>query len=339
MKYVLFTLNGFLELFKKRGEKTLFEYTKKGNFEDFINKGQWGFVFLEETIERGYFEFFLKSENFPGEGFLRALKYKIPVNTQDSFFIAKFVFSDDMKILETDVKLNFMEKIKLLEDIKKIENNFEYYVYDEDIILKFKEDFPLIETFFPNEIKGFLIETLFYRNRKFETINKIMKISKEILEVHEINKVRLDLNEVPANFLYIYGLGRHKEKICLNDILKRKIFYFSNSKILNGIVEFLKIENLKKIEKLKDEEIYWLNFSADFKLLPSMLIKNFEFFSQEVLKEIPYREDTRFLFIFDPFINENLKVKKMYSLFLAVNFYKVKRKYKRANLLFQEFLK
>ena len=39
MKYILFSLHGFLELFRKKVDKTLFEYAKKYNFEEFMEKG------------------------------------------------------------------------------------------------------------------------------------------------------------------------------------------------------------------------------------------------------------------------------------------------------------
>lgn len=338
MKYIIFTLHGYLELFKRKEGKTLFDYTRKYNFESFMEKGKWGYVLLDKSIEKSYFKFFYLDDNFPGEAFLRALKYKIDINKNDVFFLGDFVFSFNDKIIETDVDLNLKEKQSLLQKIEK-QDGFKFYIFEKDIIIKFSEDLPLEENNFPNRIKNQRVERVLFRQKSFEKLNKLMKDSLVYLNNHPVNKVRMDLNESVGNFLYLYGMGKYKEKIDLKDIIKKEIFYFSEDDILDGLVEIFKIEKTKEIYDLKDECIYWFDFILDYRTNPSIWVKNFEIFSKDFLSKVPFRNDTKFLFIFDPFMDENKEYENSTSLFLVVNFpNKLKNKYKKSSLLFQKFI-
>ncbi len=339
MKYILFSLHGYLELFKKRGEKTLFDYARKYNFEKFMENGKWGYVKFDNKIEKGYFKFLMPKNIFPGEGFLRALKYKIPTNKNETIFLCKFVFSVDGKIVETEIFLNLEEKKALIEAIKKEKNNFDFFVFEEDIILKFYENLTLTENGFPNKIKNRNVGDVLYKKDEFRKINKIMEDSLNILNIHPVNKVKSDLNEPCANFLYFYGMGKSTERIEFSDIIKKDVFYFSDSETLKGLKEFLKFEEMGKIDDIKDNTLYWLNFSLDYKNSPSIWVKNFENFSKDILSEISYKEDIKFLFIFDPFMDENYEYENGLSLFLGVNFpSRIRSKYKNSSILFQKFI-
>ncbi|MCM8809122.1 MAG: hypothetical protein NC934_02970 [Candidatus Omnitrophica bacterium] len=339
MKYILFTLHGYLELFKKKGEKTLFEYAKKENFELFMQKGQWGYLLLDTTAEKSYFKFLIPEFSFPGYAFLRSLKYPIPFSENNIFFLCKFVSTYENKIIETDVPLNLQEKKKLIEEIKKIDKNTEFFVYEKDIILKISDDLLLLENNFPNKIRNRNINEIKFKNEKFEKVNKIMENSFKILNLHPINKVRIDLNEPVANFLYLYGMGKFSKKIAFSDKIGKETFYFSESEILEGLRIFLDIEKIDKILATKNQSFYWFNFALNSNDTPSIWVKNFETISSEILKELLQFEDTKFLFIFDPFMDENYEYEKTLSIFLSVNFIKKpKRKYKNPSILFKSFI-
>ncbi|MCM8818393.1 MAG: hypothetical protein NC915_02805 [Candidatus Omnitrophica bacterium] len=338
MKYIIFALHGYLELFKRKEGKTLFEYAKKYNFENFMENGRWGYLLFDKSLEKSYFKFFCSDKDFPGVSFLRALRYKIKINKNDVFWLGEFVFSFNNKIIETEINLNPNEKKVLLEEIKK-QNGFEFYIFEKDIILKFLEQLPRIENNFPNRIKNQKIDNILFKQKSFEKLNKLMKESLDILNNHPINKVRLDLNEPAANFLYFFGMGKYEEKVDLKEIIRKKIFYFSEKNILDGLVEFFRIEKTGEIFDIKDECIYWFDFFLDCKTGPSIWVKNFEIFSNDFLGKIPFRQDARFLFVFDPFIDENKEYEKTTSLFLAVNFpNRLKNKYKKSSLLFEKFI-
>ncbi|MCM8784865.1 MAG: hypothetical protein NC827_00900 [Candidatus Omnitrophica bacterium] len=339
MKLVLFALHGYLELFKKRGQKTLFEYAKKENFETFMEKGRWGYLLLDKTIEKSYFKFLLPDSFFPGHSFLRALKYPIPSKKNDLFFLCKFVSALENKIIETEVSLNLKEKQKLIEEIKKGNKNNEFYVYEKDIILKISKDLPLLENNFPNKIRDKNFDEIKFKNEQFEEINAIMTNSFKILNLHPINKIRIDLNEPVANFLYLYGMGKFSEKLVFSDKIGKDTFYFSDSETLEGLRIFLNIEKIDKFPNIKNRSFYWFNFALNSKETPSIWVKNFETISKNILRQLTLSEDIRFLFIFDPFMDENYEYEKLSSIFLSVNFVrKQKKKYKNPSVLFKSFL-
>ncbi|MCS7181351.1 MAG: hypothetical protein NZ891_08415, partial [bacterium] len=208
------------------------------------------------------------------------------------------------------------------------------------ILLKYNcPNLPLIENLFPNKIKNKSINELQYKKEGFEKINKLMTDSFKVLNKSIINKVRMDLNEPVANFLYVYGMGKLKEKIDVYEKIKKRVLFYSNSEILEGLRIFFNIEKVHKIPEIEEGILYWFNFSLNLNDSPSIWVKNFEIFAKDVLEKIQYREDTRFLFIFDPFMNENYEYEKSLSIFLAVNFSKkIKKKYKNSAFLFKNFI-
>lgn len=59
----------------------------------------------------------------------------------------------------------------------------------------------------PHDITGKSIKHHLPKGPGADVINKLMLDSKEILESHEINHVRLDLKENPANMIWLWGQG------------------------------------------------------------------------------------------------------------------------------------
>lgn len=338
MKYIIFSLHGYLELFKKRNNKTLFEYAKKENFELFMDKGKWGYIFLDGTIEKSYFRFFSNENKFPGEGFIRALKYNIDVNENEVFFLGKFVSLFNEKIIETEVNLNIGEKKQLIEEIKE-EDNLEFFVFEKDIIIKSSQNLPLVSNNFPNKIKNEYLKNILFEEKDFQRINRFMMNSSKILNFNPVNKIRIDLNEPVANFLYFYGMGKYSEKKSLSDFIKMDIFYYSDTEIIKGLKEFFGMGEISEFSDIKDNSIYWFNFTLNYNDSQSIWVKKFEIFSREVLGKIYDLENTRVLFIFDPFMGENFDYDPNFSIFLAVNFSgKLKKKYKISSFLFQKFI-
>ncbi|MCM8804815.1 MAG: hypothetical protein NC833_06140 [Candidatus Omnitrophica bacterium] len=339
MKYIIFSLHGYLELFKKRNNKTLFEYAKKESFEFFMDKGKWGYLSLDGTIEKSYFRFFFNENEFPGEGFLRALKYKIDIKENDIFFISKFVSLFNEKIIETEVNLNIGEKKQLIEEIKKEEKNLEFFVFEKDIIVKLSQNLPMVSNNFPNKIKNEYLNNILFKEKELQKINNFMINSSKILNLNPVNKVRIDLNEAVANFLYFYGMGKYSKRKFLSDLIKMDIFYYSDTEIIKGLKEFFNIDEIVEFSDIKDNSIYWFNFTLNYNDSQSIWVKKFEIFSKEILGKIIDLENIRVLFIFDQFMDENFDYGSNLSLFLAFNFSsRLKKKYKLPFLLFQKFI-
>lgn len=64
-----------------------------------------------------------------------------------------------------------------------------------------------LKYFAPHDIMGKEISRHFPKRKGAEVIVNLMERSKEILNSHEINKVRIDLGENPANMIWLWGCG------------------------------------------------------------------------------------------------------------------------------------
>lgn len=59
----------------------------------------------------------------------------------------------------------------------------------------------------PHDIVGQKIEKNLPKGKGSEFLIKLIKESKKILEIHDVNKVRIDLKENPANMIWLWGQG------------------------------------------------------------------------------------------------------------------------------------
>ncbi|MDD5194374.1 MAG: cofactor-independent phosphoglycerate mutase [Candidatus Omnitrophica bacterium] len=64
-----------------------------------------------------------------------------------------------------------------------------------------------LKYFAPHDIMGEAIETHLPQGKNSQVIVDLMKLSGEFLREHEINKVRIDLKENPANMIWLWGAG------------------------------------------------------------------------------------------------------------------------------------
>jgi len=64
-----------------------------------------------------------------------------------------------------------------------------------------------IKYFAPHDIMGKKISKHLPRDKNSEVLVDLMNRSKDILRSHEINKVRIDLGENPANMIWLWGCG------------------------------------------------------------------------------------------------------------------------------------
>jgi 2,3-bisphosphoglycerate-independent phosphoglycerate mutase len=64
-----------------------------------------------------------------------------------------------------------------------------------------------LKFFPPHDIMGRDINKHFPKGKNDEFVNSLMKRSRDLLKDHEINKVRIDLGENPANMIWLWGAG------------------------------------------------------------------------------------------------------------------------------------
>ncbi len=76
------------------------------------------------------------------------------------------------------------------------------------IIKDSNHDLCKVKCFPPHDILGQKIDKHLPDKKKAALINDIMFKSREILDLHEINQVRRDLHESPANMIWLWGQGK-----------------------------------------------------------------------------------------------------------------------------------
>ncbi len=88
----------------------------------------------------------------------------------------------------------------------------------------------------PHDIIGKKIERyLPKKGEGIEIISKLMEASKEILVGHEVNKVRLDLKENPANMIWLWGQGVKPSMPKFSELFKVEGSIISAVDLIKGI--------------------------------------------------------------------------------------------------------
>jgi 2,3-bisphosphoglycerate-independent phosphoglycerate mutase len=145
--------------------------------------------------------------------------------------------------------------------------------------------------FAPHDIMGRPTKKHLPSGRGAEHIIKLMNRSKELLKDHEINKVRIDLGENPANMIWLWGAGRKpsipafKEKFGLTGAV------ISAVDLINGIG---KIIGLKVIKVEGANGYYDTNYKGKAEAaLEALKEHDFVFIHIEATDEAGHNNDLR----------------------------------------------
>jgi 2,3-bisphosphoglycerate-independent phosphoglycerate mutase len=323
MKYYLIALNSCVELLKRRfRNRSLLDYARKENFDRIVEKGRWGEVYLGQTLERAYYNLFDGEENFPGESFIRAHRFKIPLNKYQTYFLARFMLQVNGRVMEADVKVSEKEKAGLLESLSDGGKTFKFYNREGEIIVVFNKSFPGEKVSFPDNLQGERFTPHLYKERGCEDINRLINASSGILSSHPINKVREDLNEPSANLLWLWGSGRYVEVPSFGKKTGKRAFYFSATGSSIPPAELLGFERISSLSETEDNSFIWINASIDTKEGPAIWLRHFESFDRDILKDVLEEYNggkCRVVFIFDGFLSPNVEIKNGRGIFLMLN--------------------
>jgi len=324
MKHYLIALNGFGELLKRRYKGgSLLDYAKKENFDRISGRGKWGYLHLGKTLERAYWNLFEDDGNFPGESFLRAGHYGIPVNEGQTSFLSRFMMQVDGRVLESGVELTEKEKYGLLEALSLSGGNrkFEFHVRKEETILVFNKNFSEERVLFPCEMKGREFARHSYKNKDLEEVSRIIKLSAEILPLDPINKVKEDLGELSANLLWLWGQGRKKQIATVGERTGRETFYMPLTENSFAPAELLGFKRITDIRETENNSLTWINSSLDPGDAYTIWLRQFENFDRDILGEIlrEYRDGKcRVLLVFDGFLSPDAETRNIWGVFLAL---------------------
>ncbi|HPP08180.1 MAG TPA: hypothetical protein PK303_03545 [bacterium] len=277
------------------------EKCKIENFRQMQSQGCWIKNFINPVPELHYFNFFQYQEGkFPNLSVIVALSRGIELSDQFTYFLADFMTVDGTTVIgRADISEHETEILA-----KDIQETFDYFEFDVvapgQILAKFAGNYPYINWKFPFQIVGYDYRTFLPQNGMLRTAVRIIENSYRLLEKHPVNRVRIDLGENPANFLWLHSQNKHGEKIIPlpEKTKKRAVFFSQNGLMLNSIARFLGFEILDQLNSdFDDHTIAWLNFKPQtFDTIG--LIHTWEFIDRELLSFLR-KDDTKIVIEFN----------------------------------------
>ncbi len=97
----------------------------------------------------------------------------------------------------------------------------------------------------PHDISGKNISGYMPKGKLADILLKLMKESRAILEKHEINKVRIDLGENPANMIWLWGQGSNPNMPTFKGMFGLEGSVISAVDLVNGIGKLVGLEVIK----------------------------------------------------------------------------------------------
>ena len=152
---------------------------------------------------------------YSGRAPLEAANLGIELEDDDVAFRCNLITAENDTLLDYSsghIKTKEAEKLIKLIDQKLGNNKFRFFPgvsYRHLLLVKRGAELKLqdLKCRAPHDISGQSIKKNLPRGDNADIIIKLMLDSKEILEAHEINQVRVDLKENPANMIWLWGQG------------------------------------------------------------------------------------------------------------------------------------
>lgn len=224
MKYILIDLAGAADHpAEELGGKTPLEVAKIPNLNYFTKVGKTGQAkIMPDRLEPSSDVSFLSvlgyeaEKIYTGRGPLEAANLELKLEDNEVAFRMNFITEADgvmadahggrLTTKEAKALINFLNK-KVSSDFVRF---FPGSSYRHIAVLKDSHGFEALsaKTQNPESITGERIDGNLPKGPGEELLKKLMYDAKLLLQDHEINQVRLDLNENPANMIWLWGQGR-----------------------------------------------------------------------------------------------------------------------------------
>ena len=148
-----------------------------------------------------------------------------------------------------------------------------------------------LKFFAPHDIMDQDIDKYFPKGRNSQLIIDFMKRSQEILRHHEINKVRIDLGENPANMIWLWGCGAKPAMPPFSEHFGLKGAVISAVDLIKGIGRII---NLKVIDVEGANGYYDTNYLGKAQsALEALERVDFVFVHIEATDEASHNQDLR----------------------------------------------
>ncbi|MFH1837736.1 MAG: cofactor-independent phosphoglycerate mutase [Candidatus Omnitrophota bacterium] len=227
MKYVILVPDGMADLpLKELNDRTCMEAAYTPNMDKIAQKGVVGTV---SNIPKGMTPAsdvanlsilgYDPKKYYCGRGPLEAANLGVEIGESDVAFRFNTITEAEDKMVDYSAgHISTKETKVLVETLQKKlgSDKFSFHTgtsYRNLVLVHCSspmdaEDLSLVKCYPPHDILDKPISKYLPRSRE---LVELMKRSKDVLEKHEINRVRLDLGQNPANMIWLWGQGRKPE--------------------------------------------------------------------------------------------------------------------------------
>ena len=224
MKYILVVLAGACDKpVVQLGERTPLDAAKLANLHFFAKSGKVGAVkiltdrtpFSPDAVLLNVLGYDVQKD-YPGRGPLDAANCELNLEANEVAFSMHFVTeangvladatAGQISTKEARVLTHFLNK-KLASDFVRFYSGGEYRNV---VVIKDAHGYEALSarTQDPRMVEGKLIEDILPKGPGEEALKKLMFDARSLLQDHEINQVRIDLGQNPANLVWLWGQGQ-----------------------------------------------------------------------------------------------------------------------------------
>jgi 2,3-bisphosphoglycerate-independent phosphoglycerate mutase len=316
MKYALLVAGGVSdEPLEALNGRTPLEVAKKPHWDALAKEGTLGSVLLTTkklpaSPEMAVFSLlgFDPEEFFTGVGPLEAPAFGISGSDREVVFRCDFVTADQECLVDAFAgHIRSEESRRLIEALdQKLSNpKLRFYpgegyknflVCGDEELVHFFEDL-VCEN--PEGLIGEKFSRHFPKGKEARTLTELMDRSRKLLGEHEINRVRIDLHENPANLIWLWGQGRRPKLPGFGQRHSLSGAVVSQEDFVKGLASALGMTVFGTLEEALD--------AADFVFL-------YKRFSTQEKAEKHWQSKVRFIEEFDAqTISEAVRLKKRFE--------------------------
>lgn len=229
MKYIVLVGDGMSDYpIAELGNKTPLEFAKTPNMDFLASKGKIG---LAKTIPEGCppgsdvanlaIFGYDPGVYYSGRGPLEAANLGVELSAEDVAFRCNLITTDENMLLdysaghistkEAEILIKFLDE-KLGSEFARF---YPGVSYRHLVVIKNKG--LRARCVPPHDITGKEFKKYLPRGEDAIVLISLMEESRKILSSHEINQIRLDLKENPANMIWLWGQGRKPSLVSLKD--------------------------------------------------------------------------------------------------------------------------
>jgi 2,3-bisphosphoglycerate-independent phosphoglycerate mutase len=148
------------------------------------------------------------------------------------------------------------------------------------------EELDDVETVSPERIRHEKIAKWAPKGKAGIFLRDLMEASKEILENHEVNRVRIDLKENPASMFWLWGQGRRPKLPPLQQRMGVEGAFWSQSDAWRGLALAAGLKTMKEWNEREFSDLniaYWQSEEAEFSKDHRAKIRRIEEFDARVV--------------------------------------------------------